>query len=111
MAVNLTNILGQPIRSQQDPIHQVVVDPPIPPIQCTVTVVDERPIGLNNGTVPTNENPFALTDAEFDELLKGLEESGDEFLRDFEESGIPVHCDIDTELNAVLNMCVEDYVV
>ena len=95
MRVTLTDILNQPIQSQQDPVDRTVVDPPT---QCTVTV-------------PLDENPFSLTDEEFDKLLKGLEESGDEPLKGLEESGVSSGYDIDAELDSVLNMCVEDFVV
>ncbi len=84
MRVTLTDILGQPVQSQQDPVGRTVVDPPT---QCTVTV-------------PLDENPFGLTNEEIDELLKGLE-----------GSGVSSGYDIDAELDSVLNMCVEDFVV
>ena len=108
MRVNLTDILNQPVQSQQDPVERTVVDQPT---QCTAIVpVDETPTQCTV-TVPVDENPFALTDEQFDELLKGLKESGDELLRGLEESGGSSGYDIDAELDSVMNMCVEDFVV
>ena len=108
MRVTLTDILDQPVQSQQDSVQRPVADPLT---QCIVTVpVDETSIQCTV-TVPVDENPYALTDEQFDELLKGLEESGDELLRGLEESGVSSGYDIDAELDTILNMCVEDFVV
>ena len=123
LRVGLTDLLNQPTRNQPDLNGWTTVEILT---QCTTTPTDENPIPQPDLAEPIvdetsaqcttllgdeNENPFALTDEQFNELLKGLEEIDDKFLRDFEESGIPVDCDIDTELNAVLNMCVGDYMV
>ena len=95
MTVTLTNILSPLTQSHQDPVNQTVVDPPT---QCTATG-------------PLDENPFCLTNEEIDELLKGLEGIGDGVLKGPEGSGVSAGHSIDTELDSVLNMCVEDYVV
>ena len=88
MKVALTDILQQPIQSQQDqdPINQ--------------TVVEEVPPTLCAASVPSGENPFNLTDGEIDEILRALE-----------GGSISSNYDADGGLSDVLNMCVEDFMV
>ncbi len=121
--MGLTDLLNQPTRNQPDLTKWTTVEVLT---HGSTAPMDENPIPQPDGSEPiayetstqcttlsgdANENPFALTDDQFNDLLKGLEEIDDKVLRKFEESVIPVDCDIDIELNAVLDMCVEDYIV
>ena len=69
------------------------------------------------------ENPFTLTDAEVEEVLRGLEETftaaeveellgglGETSTTDESDGTLQGHY-IDNEVDGVLDMCVEDYIV
>jgi hypothetical protein len=61
----------------------------------------------------TNANPLGLSNNEIDELLQSLESVPDVF-QGLDQSMIGEGSEdhtVDVELNAVLNMCVEDYIV
>ena len=115
MTVALTDVLRDSVRSQWDPLAQTAVgqsqqDP------LTQTAADPP------CTVSLNENPFGLTNEEIDELLKGLEGIDYEELKGLEgtDKGLPKYPEgssvpsghyIDTELDSILNMDVDDFIV
>ncbi len=96
-----------------DVLHDLVQSQWVSPTQTTVGPT----VSLNE-----NENPFGLTNEEVDELLKGLEgidyeelkglEGTDKGLPEYPEgSGVPSGHYIDTELDSVLNMTLDDFIV
>ena len=87
-----------PVRRMTVPLMDIFQQTEEPKVaESTVTLVQEPKVNLN---VPLGDNPFGLLDDEIDELLKGLE-------------AIDYKGDIimDSELSAVLNMDVSDFVV
>ncbi len=104
----------------QDPVEPKIEEVPLSmPQQPTVADTFQDPTEPKTEGVPLTEcatigpmdvNPFGLTNDEIDELLKGLEGIGNRILK--EESGASAgRSSVDTELDSVLNMCVEDYIV
>jgi hypothetical protein len=105
MAVPLMDIFRQNEQTEEPKVTEstvtLVQEPKValkPKVaESTVTLVQEPKVDLN---VPLGDNPFGLLDDEIDELLKGLEAI------DYKGDNI-----MDSELSAVLNMDVSDFVV
>ncbi len=126
--VGLTDLLSEPVRDQKDLAHLPVADQTVPPIQHTDQTVPpiqhtDQTVLPQQCTVPIDENPFTLTNAQVDEVLRGLEETFtdaevEELLRGLgetsandESNGVLSGHYVDNEMNDVLDMCVEDYIV
>jgi hypothetical protein len=119
LTVNLVDALnGEPACTANDSMQPTVTDKG-ETVQCgetTYTVMDE-------GSQQTLDSPFMLTDTQVEEVLRGLEETFtntevEELLRGLGETpangedggALPSH-PVDDEMNAVLDLCVEDYLV
>ncbi len=78
---------------------------------------------MNEGTQQTLNDPLMLTDTEVEEVLRGLEETFtdtevEELLRglgetpvDSENGGALPRHPIDDEMDAMLNLCAEDFMI
>ncbi len=111
MTISLTDILSdsvQPTETEETTQHDETI---------RHIVMEEGP---DETTQQSLDNPLELTNAQVEEVLKGLEEAFtdaevEELLRGLEEisaSGgvLPTH-PLDDEMNAMLNLPAEDFVV
>ncbi len=124
LMVGLRDILSEPVSKRED-LADPVADQAIQPTQYS----DQLPVADQDLTDPVAdqaiENPFTLTDAEVAEVLRGLEETFtaaevEELLGGLGETSTTDGSDgdgtlqghhIDNEMDGVLNMCIEDYIV
>ena len=115
-------MLRDPLTIPQPKIEEVPLTVPQPRIEEVPLTMPQHPTIVNPlnpdpiEQVPLTEcpmdvNPFGLTNDEIDELLKGLEGIRNEILKGLEESCVSEDHSADAELNSVLDMCVEDYIV
>ena len=136
LVVGLTDLLSGPVRKREDLTNSPVTPKAVQPTQYTnqLPVADqaiqpETPFTQYTDHLPVAdqaiqpENPFTLTDAEVEEVLRGLEETFtaaevEELLGGLGETSTTNESDgtlqdhyIDSEVDGVLDMCVEDYIV
>ena len=113
LRVSLTDILQQP--TSVAPLTSILQDQN--QMDLTDAIVEEAPLCENPPTstftapyttttfITPGENPFNITDAEIDEMLKVLE-GGSVF-----PNQTPVNVDYDEDLEKVLSMDVGDFIV
>ena len=137
--VGLRDILREPDCKQEGPVDQVAQPSQyqLPVMEHTVTEVmqcsDQLPVMEHTVTevIQCSDQLPVLTNAEVEEVLRGLEETFsaaevEELLRGLEETSNAGETSntketsdvnessghyIDNELDAVLNMCTDDYIV
>jgi hypothetical protein len=122
--VGLRDILREPICKPEglaDPVADQATQPAQYSDQLPVVDQDLTDPVADQATQPIQRSDQlpVLTNAEVEEVLRGLEETFsaaevEELLRGLGETSITDGSDghyIDSEMNSVLNMCVEDYIV